>query len=150
MKKIIVAIPFLAASMGAMAFGEIGQWSSGWGQGVSEYTAVVSKGNALYIACSDDQPVSMKLTVNGVEYGADSKKGFNLVFDGKEIETPYETNSRVGENNFDYAWKALRTAKTLQAITSNGKKLNLPTKGVAKALPAWGKPGYSCKSAASL
>lgn len=136
MKKIIAASALLITSMNAMAFGEAGQWSSGWGQGVSEYTAVVSKGNALYIACSDDAPVSMTLTVNGVDYGSNSKKGFDLVIDGKKIQTPYDTNSRVGENNFNYVWKKMRSAKTLQAKTSDGKTLNLPTKGVAKAIPA--------------
>ena len=49
----------------------------------------------------------------------------------------------VGENNFNYAWQAMRKAKTLQAKTSDGKILNLPIKGAAKAIPA---KGGSCKS----
>jgi len=136
MKKTIVASALLIASMNAMAFGEAGQWSTGWGQGVSEYAAVVSNGNELYIACSDDAPVSMTLTVNGVKYGSRSKKGFDLVIDGQEIQTPYDTNSMVGENNFIYVWKKMRTAKKLQAKTSDGKTLNLPTNGAAQAIPA--------------
>ena len=143
-KKTIVTTALLATSITAMAFGEAGQWSSGWGQGVSEYTSVASKGNALYIACSDDTPVSMTLTVNGNEYGSNTKRGFDLVIDGKVIQTPYETDSRVGANNFEYAWKSMRKAKTIQARTNDGKTLSLPTKGVAKAIPA---SGSSCKAA---
>ena len=139
----VVATIFIASPMAAIAYGELGQWSTGWGQGVSEYTAVVSKGNELYIACSDDSPVRMTLTVNGVEYGSYSKIGFNLVIDGNEIQTPYLTDSMVGEGNFFYAWKIIRKAKTIQAKTSDGKVLTLPTKGVAKAIPA---SGSSCKS----
>jgi hypothetical protein len=146
MEKIIVAAAFLSAAMNAMAFGELGQWSSGWGQGVSEYTAVASKGNELYIACSDDAPVTMTLTVTGVEYGSNSTNGFDLVIDGKEIQTPYNTSSRVGADNFSYAWIALRKAKKLQAKTSDGKELTLPTKGVAKALPASGVSEFNCKA----
>lgn len=143
MKKIIAATVLMTASAAAMAFGEVGQWSSGWAQGVDEYTAVASKGNVLSIACSDDKPVSMTLTINGAEYGTGSKNSFDLVIDGKTIPTPYLTDSMVGENNFNYAWQAMRKAKTLQAKTSDGKTLNLPIKGAAKAIPA---KGGSCKS----
>lgn len=144
--NIIVVAELLTAPMVAMAFGEAGQWSSGWGQGVYEYTAVVSNGNALYIACSDDAPVTMTLTVNGVEYGSNSKNGFDLVIDGKEIQTPYITDSRVGADNFSYAWSALRKSKKLQAKTSDGKEQTLPTKGVAKSLPASGTSEFNCKT----
>lgn len=147
MKKFILAIPFFAVSTSAMAYGEIGQWSSGFGQGTMEYTAVASKGNLLYVACSDTEPVRMTLTVNGAEYGSFSKKGFDLVINGKVIQTPYATNSRVGENNFTYVWGALRKAKTIQARTTDGKVLTLPIKGAANALPA---NGGGCRTEASM
>lgn len=128
-------------------FKEIGQWGSGWGQGVSEYGVTTSKGDTLYIACSKDRPVSMMLYVNGVEYGPYSKKPFSLIIDGTEIQTPYETASRVGADNFIFAWDALRKAKRLQAKTVDGKLLDLPTAGANKVLPPNNTPDNDCKTA---
>lgn len=127
----------------AFAFGEVGQWSSGWGQGVSEYTVVDEKNNSLYIACGDE-PVTMTLTVDRVEYGSNSKKSFDLIIDGKGIEMPYETSSRVGADNFRFAWDGMRKAKTLEAKTSTGKTIVLPLKNVAKALPASKSKQFGC------
>lgn len=134
----------LLAPAASLAFGEVGVWSSGWGQGVSEYTVVDAKNNALYIACSEDFPVSMSLTVAGQEYGGNGKD-FDLVIDGKEISQPYETSSRVGANNFFFMWDAMRKARQLQAKTSDGKVVNLPVKGIAKVLPATNAADFPCK-----
>ncbi|CAM3976903.1 hypothetical protein CCOS865_02265 [Pseudomonas reidholzensis] len=144
MKKITCLLTLLALPLGAMAYGEVGQWSSGWGQGTSEYNVTDAAGNSLYIACSEDRPVSMTLTVKGAEYGTYSDKGFDLLVDGEEVQTPYETASRVGANNFIFVWDALRKAKTLQAKTSDGQVVTLPTKGSAKELPASGTQGFAC------
>lgn len=144
MNKMLHAFVLMTCPLAALAYGEIGQWSSGWGQGTSEYTVVDASGNALYIACSEDRPVSMSLTVNGVEYGSYQGKGFDLLIDGKEVQTPYDTASRVGADNFLYAWDALRKATTLQARTEDGQLVSLPTRGSAKTLPAWGTPEFSC------
>ena len=135
----------LLLSFGAFAYGEVGQWSSGWGQGVTEYTTVDSKKNALYIACSDSAPVSMTLTVSGKEYGTYAKKGFDLIIDGKEVQTPYDTGSRVGANNFLYAWDAIRKAKTLQAKIGEGKVVDLPLKNAAKVLPSTKSKKFTCQ-----
>lgn len=146
MNKTLHIFVLIACPLAALAYGEIGQWSSGWGQGTSEYTTVDATGNALYIACSEDRPVSMTLTVNGVEYGSYNDKGFDLLIDGVEVQTPYDTASRVGANNFQFAWDALRKARTLQARTTDGQLVALPTKGSAKALPAWGTSEFSCST----
>lgn len=65
MKKIVLGCTLLLASMNAMAFGEVGQWSSGWGQGVSEYTAVSAEGNSIYIACDPDDGKTVDLPSKG-------------------------------------------------------------------------------------
>lgn len=146
MKRIILSCALSTLSCLAMAFGEIGQWSSGWGQGVSEYNVSDAQGNSLYIACSEDRPVSMILTLNGQEYGSYSEQGFDLLIDGQAIQTPYDTASRVGANNFLFAWEALRKARTLQAKTSDGQFIDLPTQGSAKTLPAQGSAEYVCQT----
>ncbi|WMW04382.1 hypothetical protein [Pseudomonas entomophila] len=144
MKRIVCTATLLALPLTAMAFGEAGQWSSGWGQGTFEYNVADNAGNALYIACSEDRPVSMTLTVKGTQYGSYSEKGFDLMVDGNEVQTPYETASRVGANNFYHLWDGLRKAKTLRARTADGLVVDLPTKGSAKALPATGTNEFAC------
>lgn len=154
MKKICFALALISINSSAFAFGEFGQWSAGWGQGTSEYQATVNDKNKLYIACpdtygdEDDKPVTMTLTVNGRDYGSYSNKGFDLIInnDGVRIQTPYETGYRAGHSNFEYMWKKLRTAKSIVAITHDGKKLALPTKNAAKALPALHSKNYACKT----
>ena len=144
MKRIALGSLLLALACGVQAYGEFGQWSSGWGQGVTEYTAVASKQTALYIACSDSMPVSMTLTANGKRYGSGEAKGFDLIIDAKEIATPYETGSRVGANNFLYTWDALRKAKQIRARTADGKLVELPIKHAAKTLPKTSDKGFPC------
>lgn len=146
MKKLVFSGFLLSVACGALAYGEVGQWSSGGGQGVTEYTAVVSNKTNLYIACDEyEKPVSMTLTVDGKEYGSFAKKGFDLIIDGKEVSTPYDTGSRVGANNFLYAWDAIRKAKTLQAKTEDGKVVDLPVKGASKVLPSTKAKTFTCR-----
>ncbi|MBX3905235.1 MULTISPECIES: hypothetical protein [Ralstonia] len=149
--KLIAHIAIAAACSGALvstahAFGEVGRWTSGWGQGTSEYTVVDAKRNALYIACSEDRPVSMSLTVAGKEYGSYTQQEFSLIIDGKEISTPYATSSRVGADNFRYAWDAMRKAKSLQAKTADGKVVTLPLVNAAKALPSSKSREFACRT----
>ncbi|MBL1267480.1 MAG: hypothetical protein COA87_006970 [Halomonas sp.] len=143
----------LSCSVGVLAlpttvsayFDEPGTWSSGWGQGISEYSAVSTDGKArLYIACSPDRAVSMDLTVGDNTYGIDSQGDFNLIIDGEEVSTPYETDSHVGADWFLYSWEALRKANSIVAVTSDGQSVALPSKGSAAALPNASSPEMSC------
>ena len=86
----------------------------------------------------------MALTVSGKEYGTYAKTGFDLIIDGKEVQTPYDTGSRVGANNFIYAWDSIRKAKSLKAKTADGKVVDLPLKGVAKTLPKANSKNFPC------
>ncbi|SDN60582.1 hypothetical protein [Vreelandella arcis] len=129
-------------------FGEPGTWASGWGQGVSEYMAVSEDASAeLYIACSEVNPVSMTLTVDGVTYGNDQQGEFNLILDDHEVSSPHFTNSRVHADNFLYAWERMRKANSIMAVTSDGQRVELPSSGSAKALPSANSQEMSCKTA---
>jgi len=143
--RITLALLGLTISSGALAFGEVGRWSSGWGQGVSEYTVVDAKQNQLYIACGDE-PARMQLTVNGRQYGYGAAQGFSLVIDGRDMGEPYETESRVGSDIFKATWAALRKGKTLVAKLPNGQKIPLPLTGAAKVLPSSQSKTYPCRT----
>ncbi|HDT6079954.1 TPA: hypothetical protein QHC28_004670 [Aeromonas veronii bv. veronii] len=141
----IISAVTILCSNNALAYGEAGRWSGGWGQGTSEYTAVVNEQNTLYIACSDTSKVRMTATVQGKEYGSYKSQAFALIVDGSQYNEPYETDSRVGENNFFDMWGKLRKAKSISIVTADGKQLALPTKDVASVLPATGTPEFGCQ-----
>ncbi len=144
MNKYLFATLLLGLGSQAWAYGEAGHWSSGWGQGTSEYTAVVDAKNNLYIACNDIKKVAMTATVNGKEYGSYREQGFAIEVDGTHYDTPYETESRVGENNFFDMWDKMRKAQTITVITADGQKLNVPTKDAASVLPATKSQEFDC------
>lgn len=121
-----------------------GEWSTGWGQGTSEYIAEVDAKNGLNIACNDVEPVKMMATVNGKQYGSYASESFDLIIDGFRYSTPYETGSRLGANNFSSMWNELRQAKTITLVTEDGQTLSLPTTGAADALPATNSREYDC------
>ena len=129
----------------AWAFGDVGQWSSGWGQGVSEYMVVDAKGNKLYIACSPDENVKMILTTGGKDYGSYGEKGFDLIIDGDEIWQPY-SEAHAAQGSFLLAWNGIRSGKKLQAKTEDGKLIDLPLKNAAKALPKPTAKDFPCKT----
>lgn len=141
--RITMALLGLCISSAAWAYGEVGRWSSGWGQGVSEYVVVDARHNQLYIACGDD-PATMVLTVNGHDYGYGAAQGFALLIDGREVGQPYETESRVGSDNFRFAWDGIRKARKLAARLPSGQLLPLPLKDAAKTLPARQSNAYPC------
>ncbi|MFS8171002.1 hypothetical protein [Vreelandella titanicae] len=142
----LIGVAVVPASASAY-FGEPGTWSSGWGQGVSEYSAVSADGTAeLYIACSLDWPVKMDLTIGETTYGSGSQSDFNLVIDGEEISIPYETDSHVGADWFLYSWEALRKANSIFAVTSDGQRVELPSKGSSAALPNASSPEMPCQT----
>ncbi|MGY4025942.1 hypothetical protein ACW5WQ_08245 [Aeromonas rivuli] len=128
----------------AMAYGEAGRWSSGWGQGTTEYVAVVDEQNQLYIACNDIRKVSMTAMVSGKGYGDAGSPGFAIIVDGQRFDEPYETESRVGENNFFSLWDKMRSAKTIAIATADGQELALPTLEAATVLPATQSTDFGC------
>jgi hypothetical protein len=135
---------FIASAQAS--FGPPNAWSSGWGQGVSEYVANNNDGDYLYIACDPSSPVTMSLNVGEESYGTYSDKDFSLIIDGQEIETPYFTGSRVHANNFYYVLEQMRTAETIVGLTSDGIQVELPTKGAAEALPVFPSENFPCRT----
>lgn len=133
---------------------ESGRWNYGFGQGTNEYVAYINERNQLYIACDayGEGPLFIQLTVNGKEYAtradepSEPSNDFDLIIDGQRIQSFNETSSRVGNNNFLYAWDKLRTAKSIIAVTADGKRLKLPAKNSFKVLPATTSKDFTCKT----
>ncbi|MGR1200658.1 hypothetical protein [Aeromonas hydrophila] len=145
MKRYLV-VSLLLANTSAMAFGEPGRWSQGWGQGQTEYTAVVDEQNSLYISCSEDTKVFMMATVDGVEYGesAGAKGGFTLMVSGNDFFRPYDISTQSLASDFYFMWNRLRDADTIIIKTEDGKRLILPTQDADKVLPKTDSPEFTC------
>lgn len=135
MKKLAMASFVALASSSVLAFGQPGAWTSGWGMGITEYQATVNDNNKLYIACDPFKPVTMTLTVNGREYGSyEQNNHFGLIIDGVQVNYPYLSSNKQQADTFYWTWNALRKAKSLVAVTSDGQQLKLPVKGSSKTL----------------
>ncbi|WP_429013874.1 hypothetical protein [Aeromonas hydrophila] len=145
MKRYLL-VSLLLANGSAMAFGEPGRWSEGWGQGQTEYTAVVDEQNSLYINCSEDTKVFMMATVDGVEYGesAGAKGGFTLMVSGNDFFRPYDISTQSLASDFYFMWNRLRDADTIIIKTEDGKRLILPTQDADKVLPKADSPEFTC------
>lgn len=150
MKRYLL-VSLLLISTTALAVGEPGRWSTGWGQGTTEYMATVDKQNSLYIGCNDTEKVFMMVTIKGNEYvpeqhiyNPDDKNAFAIIIDGERFDTPYLTESNAGEQSFYYMWDKLRGAKNIVVETADKQQLTLPTQDVASILPATKATAFGC------
>ncbi|MCG9081316.1 hypothetical protein, partial [Laribacter hongkongensis] len=129
----------------ALVRAEPGRWTSGWGQGTSEFFVDDHRGNRLYISCDGyENPGRMWVTLNGRSYGFQERYSFDLIINGQRVESPDNAFSRLGSALFNQAWDLLRQARTIRVLTHDGKEAAFPVKGVAKALPARSSKNYPC------
>lgn len=124
------------------------EWTSGWGQGQSEYSVDDGNSNDLLITCPDyqeDGPISALATINGQSYYSKTDTGFDVIVDGQTYSNPFFTECRVCGDNFRNGfWSALRKANRLQ-LTAGGQTVNLPTKNIA-LLKSLDDPENTCRS----
>lgn len=135
----------------AQAFGNQNTWSSGWGQGVSEFVIKGKGQSQLYLSCEDygSQPATVIFTdANGHEVSMDEDKDLQIRIDGGEPIDISESDSRVGSNNLVLAWTQLRNGKQVSVSGEGGKPATFTLAGAAKVLPEFGTQG--CVAKASL
>jgi len=132
----------LCASLCINAFAAEGKWIEGYGQGNLEYF-IDAKGVRLYIACptqdgSADTPSGVSLSF--LNNGKDIEK-FTIEVNGFSYEGPFETGSRVGDNNFLSLLENLRKADAVVKFSKTSVKF--PKSNAAKVVPVYGKK-FSC------
>lgn len=138
LKMSILLLGGLCAFTGSVYAQESPAWSGSVGPGTqTNYGIDVNDTTWLYITCKDAEPVSMQAAIKGQTYGS-GEKDFKVIIDGNEyLSPPYKLQ------DFDSFWDALRNAQTLAISTSKGLT-ELPTQGLAEALPASNSPDYNC------
>ncbi|WP_434430274.1 hypothetical protein [Aeromonas veronii] len=142
MNRVIALLVALATSgVGAEGNG----WSRSWGPGTqANYTVTFAGITLLSIICRDDAPLTMLATVNGRDYGSDSKRQFALLVDGQRYDAPYR------QGDFTTFWEALRNATSVALLLPSNKPIDLPTSHLAEVLPAIGTPDNNCIAPGSL
>ena len=141
MKSAISIIVF--ACLGAPAIAADGRWTEGFGQGNLEYF-IDSQGMRLYIGCPTNEgsaDESSSVSLSRISDDAKAKQ-FTMVVDGVTYSGPFETGSRVGDNNFISLLKGLRKSDAVETV--GGKALTFPKSNGAKVVPVFGKKGFRC------
>ena len=132
MHQWMIALLGLLLTPAVLAFGDHGRWNDGWGQGVTEYSATVDDETYLYLSCQMGK-------LNGISLNQSGQAATNNVSLRINGHTYPPLPSMVAGNDskaFYDMWAALRSATSLQAITQDGRTVELPVAGVEEALPA--------------
>ena len=124
---------------------KFGDWNTGFGQGIAEYSIEKTDGDRMYISCGDKTSgpaVNIDLTLNGLDFPNNKSSKFidfrvgensgSLTFgeDGK-----LNTSCTACLSNYELFWRALRSGNTIEFETRDGAKTEFSLKGSTKAIP---------------
>ncbi len=155
MMKVKIMLPlfslFALTPAACLAFGNNSAWSSGWNQGITEFTILGKGQSQLYLACDNEggSPATLIYTdTKGHQVSMDTDAQLQVEIDGNEAIDISESGSRAGENNLALAWTQLRNGTQVTVSGAHLSKTTFTLKGARKALPEFGTHG--CISKASL
>ncbi|WP_429182676.1 hypothetical protein [Aeromonas rivipollensis] len=133
-----VIAPLLALTTSGVGAEENG-WSHSWGPGTQANYTVTLAGSTLFtIICRDGAQLTMLATVNGRDYGSDSRRPLALLVDGQRYDAPYR------QGDFPTFWEVLRNATSVALLLPSNPPIDLPTSHLAEVLPAIGSPDNNC------
>ena len=143
MKKTLLAVTCSIAIIIAPTFAHAveGKWIRGFGQGNYEFF-VDKQGMRLYLGCMTDEGSHSSVSLSSVDKGIDVQS-FQIKVGGMTFDAPFETESRVGSNNYYALMDALR--KSPSTVTYQGKSIVFPVTGAAKSIPV-GTQAMMCRT----
>ncbi|OIQ90423.1 hypothetical protein GALL_276570 [mine drainage metagenome] len=119
-----------------------GQWKEGFGQGNLEYF-IDQDDVRFYIGCptkDGSADANSDVTLHQISSDQDIPK-FTIDVNGNSYEGPFDTGSRVGEDNFISLLADLRKGDAV--VKFNGKSIRFDKGNVADVVPVFGKK-FSC------
>lgn len=125
-------------------------WRSGWGQGVSESEVTYGSGNRIYVACHE--PFSWGGSSIAISLGGRVFNNSELLirFDNGKLESFHtdkrgyiESDSRVGDSQFNYLIERFKKHKKVYIRAPNGYEATFTLKGSTKALGSDCRSGFS-------
>ncbi len=126
-------------------FAKEGQWIEGYGQGNMEYF-IDKDGYRLYIGCptkAGSADAYSSVSVSKISDESDVQN-FTVLVNGTTYDGPFETNCRVGDQNFIAFLEDIRKGN---ATVKFGKKaIVFPKSNAAKIVPKFGAKNFSCNT----
>lgn len=128
---------------GPMAQAEpVGQWFSGYGQGITEYAIEndSAKSDYFYIACDDAGDATIMFTVSTRE----PEPGSSVVvtIGARDYELPvaedrlFHTHSRADSDTFGALWDDIRSSSgSMRVRLASGEAASFTLEGAAKEMP---------------
>lgn len=142
-KTASLALTGLFTFTGTMAQAEpVGQWFSGYGQGITEYAIEndSAKSDYFYIACADAGDATIMFTVSTKE--PEPGSSVFVTIGDKDYELPvaqdklFHTDSRADSDTFGALWDDIRASGgSMQVRLSTGDTATFPLKGAATLMP---------------
>ncbi|UYY87729.1 MULTISPECIES: SH3 domain-containing protein [Alcaligenes] len=129
------------------------EWSSGYGQGTTEYHVDDGNGNSLLLSCPSGQPrpATATMTTRGFDYHSPKDTiEMSFVIDGVEFDDPFNTSCRACENNFVQSfWPALLKANNL-FVRADGYEVRFSTKRLRDELLPLNDPANPCLTSSEV
>lgn len=152
-KLCLIGLMCCGLTASAWAFGEVNHWSSGWGQGTTEYVIKGKGQSQLYIGCNPDKAMFVMFTDSTGQsvdnYDALTQtRTFFVSVDGGEPIAFNEVASRVGVDNVHAAWEKLRKGQVVTVTANTLQPAHFTLNGAGKVLPAFGQS--DCKIGAAI
>lgn len=142
-KTASLALTGLLAFTGTTAQAEpVGQWFSGYGQGITEYAIEndSAKSDYFYIACADAGDATIMFTVSKKEPQPGSSVVVTIA--DKDYELPvgedklFHTDSRSDSDTFGALWDAIRASSgSMEVRLATGETASFTLQGAAKEMP---------------
>ncbi|HFF9493060.1 hypothetical protein [Serratia marcescens] len=153
MKTLMKGLFCCALAAPFMAQAETGPWTSGWGQGTTEYSVRGQGQSQLYIGCNPYKAMFAMFTDAAgrslTNYDARTQtRSFYVSVDGSDPILFNDVLSRVGADSVRFAWDKLRKGKTVILSGEGMQTTRFTLKGAGQVLPAFSQS--DCKVGAAI
>ncbi|AXK22925.1 hypothetical protein HLB02_03300 [Serratia nevei] len=142
MKTLMTGLFCCALAVPLIAQAETGSWTSGWGQGTTEYSVRGQGQSQLYIGCDPYKAMFVMFTDAAgrslTNYNAQTQtRSFYVAVDGSDPILFNDELSRVGADSVRLAWDKLRKGKTVIVSGEGMQTTRFTLKGAGQVLPAF-------------
>lgn len=135
---LLLAPLFAVASVPALAQ-QYGDWRTGFGMGVFEFSVQNGPGNEFTISCNGrahaDGPEG-EISISIRDKGPSNPNGIKVVLDAEEFTGALTTNCQSCASNFRALVQKLPRAKSMLVQFSDGRSSSFSLRGVGQALRA--------------
>jgi hypothetical protein len=118
---------------------QFGDWRTGFGMGVFEFSVQNGPGNEFTISCNGRahaDGAEGEISISIRDKGPSNPNGIKVVLDAEEFDGPFTTQCQSCSSHFRALVQKLPRAKSMLVQFSDGRSSSFSLKGVAQALRA--------------